>query len=126
MTRKFIPIAPKICGVLLMLVIPGFMAACGGGGGGGGNEITIRLSWAPNPETVEGYMIFAGATAGTTNKLVSVLPVTTPGFDPDSPSIEYKASKDLGLALGNNVCFRLKAFNSVGTSAFSDVTCIAI
>jgi len=125
--QKLLPGAPKICSLLLMLVIPGFMVACGGGGGGNG-EITIRLSWAPNQEMdmVGGYMVYAGSSVGTTNKLVAVVPITTPGFDPASPSIEYKASNDLGLVRGDNVCFRFKAYTSVGDSAFSDVTCITI
>ena len=49
--------------------------------------------------------------------------MTATGFDPAAPSLEYDAEADLGLRLGDLACFRLKAYNNVGESDFSQAAC---
>jgi hypothetical protein len=78
--------------------------------------VKLALSWDVNPssEYVKGYRVYRGADAGTANQLVSDLSGT---------SAQYDAWNELGLKSGEQVCFRLKAYNSVGESGFSEAAC---
>lgn len=85
----------------------------------------LVLSWEANAEheNVEHYSVYKGATANDVNERVSELMVASAEFDATAPAVEYDAWNDLRLNTGDNVCFRIKAINSVGESAFSDAAC---
>ncbi len=85
-------------------------------------ERTLVLSWDAPVDTVLGYLIYLGPTSQDATQLVDDLRMDAGTLDPAAPSIQY-ASTELGLASGDSVCFRLKAYNSVGESGFSDAAC---
>ncbi len=76
----------------------------------------LALAWLPSDE-VDGYIVHAGPTATTATAKVTVV---------TSPSVELDTQIDLGLSPGDNVCFRIKAFNTSGTSPFSGAVCTTI
>lgn len=111
-----------------------FILACSGAGGSAGRTVTVivngstavlQLSWAPNTDPIDGYIIYSGPSAGTASTQLSVIPLTAPGFDPQAPAVDYNAA-DLGLSAGQTVCFRLKTYNSAGSSGFSGAACITL
>jgi len=87
--------------------------------------VNVTFSWDPNPTTdfVLGYRVYTGSTLATATMEVSNLTVGSNGFDATAPSLNYDAWNDLGLEKGDTVCFRLKAYNSVGSSDFSTGIC---
>ncbi len=89
-------------------------------------DFALNLSWDKNPDSVTGYRVFSGPTAETVTEELTDIPLATEGFDPELPTKSYHFSNDLGLALGDERCFRLKAYNDVGFSDFSDVACTAL
>lgn len=76
----------------------------------------LALAWYPSEE-VDGYIVHAGPTPTTATVKVSVVPTA---------SVELDAQTDLGLNPGDNVCFRIRAFNASGVSAFSGAVCAVI
>ena len=84
---------------------------------------TLTLSWAPNPEDqrVQGYIVYVGPTPETATTELSDLPIGEVGTT--APSKDYDAWNDLRLSLGDQACFRLKAYNSTGLSDFSQAAC---
>lgn len=98
--------------------------SCGGCAAG----ISLTLMWDPNPpeQNVQGYIVFFGGSPEQASELITDLGVTTEGFDPQSPAVQYDAWKDLGLYEGDHVCFRLKAYNEHGQSDFSEAACATL
>lgn len=85
------------------------------------NFQTITLSWNQNTDEVDGYYVYRGVTPTTaSNKLSTVLRTKL------QPQITYKISTDLAIVAGDPICFRLKAYNIIGESAFSDAACTQI
>ena len=76
----------------------------------------LALAWYPSDD-VDGYIVHAGPTPSTATVKVSVVPTA---------SVELDVQTDLGLSPGDNVCFRIKAFNASGVSAFSGAVCAVI
>ena len=74
------------------------------------------------------YIVYRGLTVTSriARPVPSVLPVTSPNFDPYAPSVEYDAGLDLALNKGESVCFRLRAYNDVGVSGPSGAACARI
>ena len=95
---------------------------------GTATNVTLALTWDPNPsaDTVLGYIVYSGPTVTSTPLQLSDLPVGSGPFDPDAPSIQYNAGSNLGLSVGDPVCFRLKAYNSAGLSNYSVAACTTI
>ena len=121
--------------VFLVLVLPLFLLACGGGGskgdagsGAAASARVLSLSWEPNPATdgVAGYIVYRGPSAVNATQQVSNLSVSSGVIDPNAPAVTYNAGLDLGLSLGAQVCFRLKAYNAAGQSDFSTAACTTI
>jgi uncharacterized protein DUF4082/Big-like domain-containing protein/fibronectin type III domain protein len=85
----------------------------------------ITLSWNhSDPNSVDGYKIYAGPTAQNS---VEVADVSTMGLaNPQTPSVDFLSSTDLGLKSGDKVCFRAKAYNAFGSSSFSTPVCTNI
>jgi hypothetical protein len=74
----------------------------------------ITLRWTPIPGDVDGYRVFFGGTPTTADNPVS---------DVTTNSVTYNAGTDLGLRLGDDVCFRVTAYNQWGESDFSSAVC---
>lgn len=75
---------------------------------------TLTLSWHPSAGLIDGYMIFQGPTPESATALLSITLETT---------VHYDATMDLGLNVGDESCFRIKAYNAEGASDFSDAVC---
>jgi hypothetical protein len=120
--------------VFLVLVLPLFLLACGGGSEGDAGSGTtasgrvLLLSWDPNPATdgVAGYIVYAGSSAVNATQQVTDLSVSSGVIDPNAPAVSFNAGFDLGLNLGAQVCFRLKAYNTAGLSDYSVAACATI
>ena len=84
----------------------------------------LTLNWSPDlTGSTLGYIVYYGATAETANLEISNIPVNSAGFDPQAPSQQYDPYGELGLLPGDNVCFRLKAYNASGLSQWSAPVC---
>ena len=121
--------------VSLVLVLPLFLLACGGaisegdaGSGAVASARVLSLSWDPNPATdgVAGYIVYRGPSAVNATQQVTDLSVSSGVIDPNAPAVTYNAGLDLGLSLGAQVCFRLKAYNTAGISDYSVAACATI
>lgn len=87
----------------------------------------VTLSWKPNPEIVDGYLIYFGGNADVVDtQATKVITVSTPGFDPRAPAVRYDSWYDFGLLPGDNVCFKVRAYNADGVSEFSPAVCSII
>jgi hypothetical protein len=84
---------------------------------------TITLDWNPNADVVSGYEIYAGPTESTAVNLIKTIPLGTNGFNANAPSIQLDPWNDLGLQSGDQVCFRMKAYNIIGKSDYSVAAC---
>ena len=86
-------------------------------------NVLVTLTWTPNLDTILGYTVYYGPTKATASQVASDLPLTSGLIDPASPSVQYNLGNDLGVAQGENVCFRLKAYNASGFSDYSGAVC---
>lgn len=91
-------------------------------------ETLLQLVWQPNNDgVVAGYRVYYGPSGDDATTQASDLALTAANFNPQSPAIAYNAQRDLGLATGQTVCFRLRAYNSQGAlSAWSAPACATI
>ena len=93
----------------------------------------LELNWNKNSDEVDGYRIF-------THPITNSTPFKAVKFGPDVLNISKNTKKVKGKSIvffkfteaqvaqlkpHQGVCFRLKAFNVVGTSGFSDAVCTA-
>jgi len=77
---------------------------------------TLTISWNPNPDKVDGYHVYYGRSENTIELLSStVLNEAT-----------YSVANDLGMSIGEHVCFRIRAYNTVGFSKLSSAACTKI
>ena len=97
-----------------------------GAGGGMSTGVTLTVSWDPSSDTVNGYAVYVGATLSTATQLVAEIPVTKAGFNPTVPSASYDSVVDLKKTTGEQVCFRVKAYNITGYSNYSNAACTTI
>lgn len=86
----------------------------------------LTLVWNPNPDNIEGYIVNYGYSANLITETASVLYINSSDIDSRSPSVQYDIYKDLDLNPGEQVCFSIKAFNTVGTSSSSKPVCTVI
>ncbi len=89
-------------------------------------NIRLTLNWSPNSDTVAGYLVYYGPTSGTVTQQLSDLHIESGEINPKAPSVTYDVSKDLQMQVGDNVCFGVKAYNTVGESTLSKLTCAKI
>jgi len=78
------------------------------------SDVNLTLNWDPSPGDVVGYRVYYGALADNTPTQV---------VDTGTTSASFVAGVDLGLQPGDTVCFRVKAYNNIMESDFSDATC---
>ncbi|MBU1191697.1 MAG: fibronectin type III domain-containing protein [Gammaproteobacteria bacterium] len=76
---------------------------------------SFNLSWNASAGTALGYYVYYGATASTITTFASTVPGTSTTYT--------TSSKNLNLQAGEQVCFRVRAYNTVGVSAFSSAVC---
>ena len=74
----------------------------------------ITLRWTAIPGDVDGYRVFFGGTPTTADNPVS---------DVTTNAVTFNAGANLGLRFGDEVCFRVKAYNARGESDFSSAVC---
>ena len=88
--------------------------------------MTLHVAWNPNPDqTVTGYLVYYGPALDATTMVASDLSVNS-GFNMQNPSVEYEAWGDLRLRAGDDICFRIKVYNSDGESGLSSGVCARI
>ena len=81
------------------------------------DDSTLSLAWYSNPGQILGYIVYFGPTPTT---------ATTIASETSGTSVQYLTKSVLGLNVGDNVCFRLKAFNLAGLSGYSGAACMQI
>lgn len=94
--------------------------------GGGSKPRKLTLQWIPSPGRVSGYLVFYGSAPSMASAQISDIPVNMPGFNPQAPSMQYDAWRDLNARPGDNVCFRVRAYDSTGLSAWSAPVCSGV
>ena len=113
------------------------LSACGGGSNGNEadqvscgascpQDTTLTLNWTANAdvEVVEGYRIYL--VDGGTETLLSDIGINDPGFSASAPSVDYLIEDDLQLLAGDQACFKIIAYNTLGDSPSSDQSCAMI
>jgi len=86
-----------------------------GGSPAGSDKLTLK--WNPNP-AANWYEVYFGRTADRTKMQLLA--------KPDESSADFDILTDLSALPGEEVCFRVKAFNNVAESGFSDAVCTII
>ncbi len=89
-------------------------------------DLVLTLTWShSNADALNGYKVFAGATAtGAMDEVADI--AVTELTDPSAPSVDFLSNTDLGLNRGDSVCFRAKAYDSSNISTFSEAVCTVI
>ena len=84
---------------------------------------TIILSWDPSPVSVLGYIVYYGETPETASKEATVLSVDLGTVDALDPKLLCDLKNDLGIVSGEQVCFRVKAYDGSELSDYSASVC---
>lgn len=91
------------------------------------SNIALNLTWQPSSGNILGYKVFFGASADSaTTEISDITNTISTSFDPAMPSIQYDSWYTLRLLPGDNACFKLRAYNSDGLSAWSLPICSTI
>jgi hypothetical protein len=80
-------------------------------------NVNLNLTWDAMQGEVLGYHVYYGDTSSTASTFAS----TT-----STNSVTYQSADDLKLKTGDQVCFRVKAYNSAGESDYSSAVCQVI
>jgi hypothetical protein len=67
--------------------------------------------------------VYYGRTADQTKMRQLFVPLM---LDLKAPAVRFDVLRDLVVLPGQRVCFRVKAYDNVSKSAFSDVVCATI
>jgi hypothetical protein len=89
-------------------------------------DTELTLTWQATSETLEGYLIYYGASPETVTQQISDIKAFSGSFDFAAPSLQYASWSDLGLQPGNTVCFKIRAYNADGMSDWSQAVCSMI
>ncbi|MDH3692491.1 MAG: hypothetical protein OEU36_23925 [Gammaproteobacteria bacterium] len=109
-----------LCGAILS-------AGCGGEiSQASRDEATILVAWEPNPEPVLGYEVFYGDTVDAVDKFAADVSALDPDADLSAPAVELRSDRDLGLSKGDQVCFKVKAYDATDVSNYSAPVCTTI
>lgn len=88
-------------------------------------EPTVRLSWQPPASHVDAYEIYFDRKPQT-QRLLRTVSVIAGEVDADAPVVQFRARKDLGVSVGDRVCFRVRSVAGGVRSALSEPTCEVI
>ena len=89
-------------------------------------NIDVTLDWTANSDSIDGYMVHYGPTPESAIIPLHIQPLNQSGFNPAKPSVSFNAADDLGLNVGDTVCFKLKTYSMLLESNFSDAICITL
>lgn len=85
-------------------------------------DTVVSLTWQPNTDAIAGYIVYYGPTPEAATTLAVQLALAS--FNGAPPNVRFNAGRDLGLAHGDGVCFRLRAYNDANVlSAWSAAAC---
>ncbi|MBK8161623.1 MAG: discoidin domain-containing protein [Gammaproteobacteria bacterium] len=88
------------------------------------SNVLLTLTWQPNVGSVQGYKVFFGPTPESVSTEISDITNTlSTSFNPAIPAIAYDSWYTLRLLPGDNVCFRVRAYNADGLSNWSLPIC---
>lgn len=87
------------------------------------DNTSLTLTWQPNSTTLDGYLVYYGASSNTATKLISDIKAYSGSFDFSAPALQYASWYDLGLQPGETVCFKIRAYNADGLSDWSEAVC---
>jgi hypothetical protein len=73
----------------------------------------VSISWLPSPEPVDGYEVFFGTTRLDTPVMIGKTTGTSMALSADQ----------LPARKGQDICFRLRAYNAAGVSPLSEAAC---
>ena len=83
----------------------------------------VILSWDPSPVSVLGYIVYYGATPETASREATILSVDLGMVDALDPKMLCDLKNDLGILPGEQVCFRVKAYDGSELSDYSESVC---
>lgn len=86
----------------------------------------LTLSWDPSTGVVSGYRVYAGPAPDEVSQLVRSLVLADGVIDPSTPASSFDTASDLGVQVGDPLCFRVKAYNDAGESEFSEPICTTV
>ena len=89
-------------------------------------NVSVTLSWQPNSDPVDGYIIYFGTSPYAVTSEVTRTTASMPNFYPSAPSVQYDSWYDFGLVPGNQLCFKLRAYNADGISPMTSPVCTVI
>jgi len=87
------------------------------------NAATIALEWNKNLDPVDGYTLHKGPTGTTTTNTTFKDIKNIPANIRNGKMFIEFGDAELGLSTGDPICFRLKAYNIVGSSGLSKAVC---
>ncbi|KAB7627888.1 Ig-like domain-containing protein [Alkalilimnicola sp. S0819] len=86
--------------------------------------VQVRLNWAPSGGPVEGYRIYTGPDSDRISTLLKDLPLES--LDAGKPAASFDAAAGLGLRLGEQACFTVRAYNPQGESEPTTPRCVKL
>jgi hypothetical protein len=90
-------------------------------------DTLLEITWEPNSENVAGYMVYHGPTSDTATVVATNFTIGSAGFNAQAPAASYYAKRDLNLAAGSTVCFRVRAYYSMTVlSDWSQAVCATV
>ena len=84
------------------------------------------LSWNKNPGEILGYIVYSGSEKDGTFVQFKVIDLASGIIDPDAPKIHYDPVNELGYQEGDNICFKVRAYDSDGLSGWSQAVCSSV
>jgi hypothetical protein len=75
----------------------------------------LQVSWQPFGNNASGYMVYYGQTADSATALISDLSTGSGLINSSAPTVTYNSVPDLGLYVGDTVCFRIHAYDLAHT-----------
>ncbi|MBK9132748.1 MAG: carbohydrate-binding protein [Gammaproteobacteria bacterium] len=87
---------------------------------------TLTLTWSPNSDSIQGYIVYFGPSENAVTTETTNIQAFAGSFDPVNPAIQYDSWYDLGMKPGDNICFKLRAYNADGISDWSMPACTMV
>jgi len=81
------------------------------------------LSWNANTDLILGYIVNYGPTAAMTDTEYATFDLSENQIDPAAPGFEFDPAIEQGYETDDQVCFKVRAYNSEGFSGWTSVVC---